>query len=113
MVKIETVKQLALTLPETDTHPHFDRLAFRVRKKIFATLDEHNKRVMVKLPLNEQSVFCLIDPAIIYPVPGGWGAKGATYIELGKVKKALLKEALLTAYRNVAPAALTDRKKKK
>lgn len=106
MVNIETVKQLALGLPGTDEHPHFDKLAFRVNKKIFATLDLHNKRVMVKLPLNEQSVYCLADKTVIYPVPGGWGAKGATYIELAKVKKALLKEALEIAYHHTAPAKL-------
>jgi hypothetical protein len=106
MVKTETVRELALSFPETDAHPHFDRLAFRVKKKIFATLDEANKRVMVKLSLKEQSVFCLIDKTMIYPVPGGWGTKGATYIELIKVKKTLLKDALLTAYCGVAPPKL-------
>jgi hypothetical protein len=43
---------------------------------------------------------------MIYPVPGGWGTKGATYIELIKVKKTLLKDALLTAYCGVAPPKL-------
>ena len=106
MVTASEVRKFALSFPETDEHPHFDRSAYRVKKKIFSTLDEKQKRVMVKLNINDQSVFCSFDPLIIYPVPGGWGKKGATYIELTKVKKAMLKDAITVAYCTVAPAAL-------
>src|SRR5688572_33249419 len=103
MVSIEKARQLALTFPETDEHPHFDKKAFRVKKKIFATLDEKKKRLVLKLTLIDQSVFCSFDPTIIYPVPGGWGRQGATIVELTKVKTAMFKDALTTAY-------CTDRK---
>ena len=102
MVSIEAVRELALSFPETDEHPHFHLKAFRVKKKIFATLDEERKRVMVKLSPVDQSVFCAFDKNIIYPVPGGWGKKGATYVELSKVKKAMFKDALTTACFTVA-----------
>lgn len=72
-------------------------------------MDEKLKRVMVKLNLTEQSVFCSFDSAVIYPVPGGWGKKGATYIELTKVKKAMLKDALTVAYCLTAPSKLTKK----
>lgn len=98
MVKIEKVKELALAFPETGEHPHFHLTSFRVKKKIFATLDKDKKRVMVKLSLIDQSVFCAFDPTIIYPVPGGWGKKGATYIELDKVRLSMLKDAVKIAY---------------
>ena len=106
MVSIETVRELALSFPETDEYPHFHLKAFRVKKKIFATLNEKLKRVMVKLTPVDQSVFCAFDKNIIYPVPGGWGNKGATYIELNKVKKSMFKDALTTAYCAVAPKIL-------
>ncbi len=106
MVSVETVRLLALSFPETDEHPHFHLKAFRVKKKIFATLNEKLIRVMVKLSVTDQSVFCAFDRTIIYPVPGGWGRKGATYIELGKIKKSMLVDALTTAYCNVAPSEL-------
>jgi hypothetical protein len=108
MVTIKTVRTWALSFPETDEHPHFDRKAFRVRKKIFATLDEKLKRVMVRLTLEDQSVFCSFDSAVIYPVPGGWGRGGATYIELKTVKSAMFKDALTTAYCTIAPAKLAQ-----
>ena len=106
MVNIATVRELALAFPETDAHPHFDKTAFRVKKKIFATLDEKEKRVALKLTLADQSVFCKIDSSMIYPVPGGWGRQGYTRVELKKVTKAIFKDALTTAYCTVAPAKL-------
>lgn len=106
MVRNETIRKLALSFPETDEHPHFHLRAFRVKKKIFATLDEEKNRLMVKLNLTDQSVFCSYDPVIIYPVPGGWGRQGSTYIELNKIKKAILKDAITTAFCNTAPAKL-------
>ena len=106
MVSVDSVRQLALSFPETDEHPHFDRKAFRVKKKIFATLDEKLKRVMLKLNITVQSVFCSFNSTVIYPVPDGWGLKGATYIELGKVKKTMFKDALTVAYCTTAPPKL-------
>ena len=106
MVTNETVRKLALSFPETDEHPHFDKKAFRVKKKIFATLQEENRRLMVKLNLNDQSVFCTFDKSVIYPVPGGWGRQGCTFIELKKVRKEMLIDALTTSYCTVAPPKL-------
>ncbi len=106
MVTADTVRQLALAFPETEELPHFHLTSFRVKKKIFATMDEKIKRVMVKLNLADQSVFCSYDSKVIYPVPGGWGKKGATYIELSKIKRSMLKDALTVAYCTTAPPKL-------
>ena len=108
MVSIETFRQFALSFPETDEHPHFERKAFRVKKKIFATLHEKEKRAVLKFSALDQSVFCSFDKGIIYPVPGGWGRQGFTIIELSKIKKAMFKDALTTAYCAVAPKKLGD-----
>lgn len=109
MVTPATVRTLALSFPETGEQPHFERKAFRVRGKIFATLDEKLNRVMVRLTPEDQSVFCAIDKSMIYPVPGGWGRGGATYIELRRVRKPLFRDALTTAYCTVAPAKLAEK----
>ena len=109
MVSIRTVHDIALSFPDTDAHPHFERIAFRVKKKIFVTLSEKDSMVMVKLSLIDQSVFCAFDPAIIYPVPGAWGKGGATFINLKKIKKSMLKDAITMAYCNVAPQKLADK----
>jgi hypothetical protein len=109
MVSTGTVRQLALSFPETDEYPHFHLTAFRVKKKIFCTIHAKDNKVMVKLSPLDQSVFCAFDKNIIYPVPGGWGKKGATFIDLSKIKKTMFKDALTTAYCTVAPKILAEK----
>ena len=66
---------------------HFEKISFRVKKKIFATLSAQLSIACVKLSLVDQSVFCSIDQSIIYPVPNKWGLQGWTNINLAKIKK--------------------------
>lgn len=106
MVSIQQFRQLALALPGAEEKPHFDLPSFRVKNKIFATIHTKNNRAMIKLPPVEQSVFCAVDKAIIYPVPGAWGAGGATLFELAKVPKDILQDALLQAWLAIAPKKL-------
>jgi hypothetical protein len=109
MVSIQDVRRFALSFPETDEHPHFERQAFRVKKKIFATLSEKDKTLNLKLTPVDQSVFCAIDDTVIFPVPGGWGRQGFTTVNLKKVKKSMLKDAITTAYCTVAPPKLAEK----
>ena len=109
MVTIGSFRELALAFEETDEHDHWGRPSFRVRKKIFATLWPVEKRVVVKISLVNQSVFCDLDKEIFYPVTGAWGRQGCTNIELKKVSKKLLKEILTSAYCEVAPKKLAEK----
>jgi predicted DNA-binding protein (MmcQ/YjbR family) len=102
MVSIKAFRKLALALPETIEQPHFEKLSFRVKKKIFATLSEKEKRACLKFSEIDQSTFCSFDRTIIYPVPNKWGKQGWTFVELSKVKKETLTDALTTAYHTVA-----------
>jgi predicted DNA-binding protein (MmcQ/YjbR family) len=100
MVTLTHFTKAALALPDVVEAPHFDRNSFRIKKKIFATLDSKLSRACIKLSEIEQSVFC-ISPAI-YPVPNKWGKQGWTFIELKSVNKNLCMDALYTAYNTVA-----------
>ena len=106
MISLTSAKQLALSLPETEEKSHFERPDFRIKNKVFATLHLDKSVMVVKLSLVDQSVFCAFDAAIIYPVPGGWGRQGWTMINLKKIKKAMLVDALTTAWKTVAPVTL-------
>lgn len=108
MVSIEEVRKLALSFPETDEHPHFHRKAFRVKKKIFATLLEKEHTLNLMFNPVDQSTFCSYDNTVIYPVPGAWGLKGATTVNLKKIKKSMLKDALTVAYCTKAPKKLAE-----
>ena len=106
MISLTSAKQLALSLPETEEKSHFERPDFRVKNKVFASLHVDKNCMVVKLSLVDQSVFCAFDATIIYPVPGGWGRQGWTMINLKKIKKAMLTDALTTAWKTVAPVTL-------
>ena len=109
MVSVAAARQIALSLPEAEERKHFHLPDFRVKNKIFASLHEDKYLVMVKLNAIDQSVFCSFDKTIIYPVPGGWGKKGATFINLKKVKKEMLTDALTTAWKAVAPKPMVKK----
>jgi len=98
MVTVEEVKELALSLPATGEQPHFDRTAFTVKKKIFASLLVENRTLNLKFTPAEQFIFCPPDSDVIFPVPGGWGRQGWTTINLQKASKTLVKKALAKAY---------------
>lgn len=103
---IDEVRQFALSFPEAYEQPHFEIPSFRVNKKIFSTIWVKENRVMVKLSPEDQSVFCTVDKTSFSPVPGGWGAKGATFVELSTVKPEIFQDAMTTAYCGVAPKKL-------
>lgn len=108
MVTLKTLRTIALSLPETTEEPHFEKTSFRVKKKIFATYDDTNKRLCVKFSEINQNVFSAFDKTIIYPVNNKWGKQGWTMIEMKKINKELLNDALITAYCEVAPQKLAD-----
>jgi hypothetical protein len=95
---IDTARKIALSFPGTVEQDHFGRPSFRVNKKIFATLWTEQNRMMVKLSLVDQDVFHTFDPVVFYPVPNKWGLKGATFVELAKVRPDMLEDALNIAY---------------
>jgi hypothetical protein len=43
----------------------------------------------------------VFDKEIIYPVPNKWGLQGWTLIDLQKIKKPMLRDAVTTAYHEV------------
>ncbi len=101
MVTTAQARVLALSFESAEELPHFERTSFRVKKKIFATMSEKENLVCVMLSPVDQSAFCAYDKTVMYPVPNAWGKKGATYINLKKVKKTMLKDALGCAYEAV------------
>lgn len=106
MVSIKTFRQLALSFPEVTELPHFENTSFRIKKKIFGSLSETDQKACMKFSLADQSAFCAFDKYVIYPVPNKWGKQGWTFIELKKVRKETIVDALTTAYCLVAPKRL-------
>lgn len=101
-------RRLALSLPESRESQHMDHPDFRVGKKIFATLGYPDAgSAMVKLSPSQQAHVLDAAPRVFSPAKGAWGARGATTVLLARASAALVKPALLEAWRNAAPNALT------
>ena len=99
-------RRMALALPEATEGAHMGHADFRVRDKIFATLDHTETLGMVKLNPEQQHEFIKAQPEMFVPVKGGWGRKGATYVRLAAAGEAEIGKALHTAWRNNAPKTL-------
>ncbi len=99
-------RRLALALPEATESAHMGHPDFRVRNKIFATLDASETLGMVKLNPEQQHEFVKAHPEVFVPVKGGWGRKGATYVRLAAAEEEMLVKALGIAWRNTAPKSL-------
>ena len=106
MVRFQQLQAMALSFPETGEQSHFEKTSFRIGKKIFATYDSKLDRCCVKLPETDQDIFCCFDRSVIYAVPNKWGTQGWTFIELSKVRKEMLDDALAIAYCAIAPKKL-------
>ncbi len=105
LISVSLIKSIALSFPETDQHPHFDLVSYRVNKKIFITVNEPQKRCTLKFDKEFQDIFTSVSKGAIYPVPNAWGRSGWTTVELEKIKPEILKDAMLIAWRCVAPKA--------
>ena len=103
------ISSFCLSLPEASVSPHFEKTSFRVRKKIFATLDHKKGLLVVKLSHVDQSVFMDMSKGSIQAVPGGWGKKGWTQVTLSDEKNnELIEDLIRTAYCEVAPDKLSN-----
>jgi hypothetical protein len=99
MITPEEAKVIALSFDGTDEKPHFERIAFTVKKKIFATLSVKDATLNLMFDMQTQFIFCPPNSDVIFPVPNKWGLKGATTINLKKANKKLVRSALEEAYR--------------
>lgn len=98
MVSFDEFRKFSLSFPDTTEVPHFDNPSFRYKNKIFATYWKKDNRAMLLLSPVDQSVFCSLDKSIFFPVPNAWGTKGATFVELKKVRKDVFKDAVSTSF---------------
>jgi predicted DNA-binding protein (MmcQ/YjbR family) len=108
MVSISTFRKIALSFPGASEDLHFDKTSFRVNKKIFATYDSKLKRACIRLSEIDQHVFSTADRQNIFPVDNKWGKQGWTLVEMTRVRKDLFKDALTTAYCQVAPRKFAE-----
>ena len=106
MITHDAYRALALSLPEAVESSHFESADFRVRNRIFATLRERDGHAVVKLTPDEQRLMVETMPGILSAIPGGWGLKGWTRLDLAAAGEEEARHVLAVAWRNVAPKKL-------
>jgi hypothetical protein len=102
MISFSKLRLMALSFPETSESPHFDKVSFRYKKKIFATYNEKEHHACLKLSESNQFLYSKTAPGIVYPVNNKWGQQGWTLIELKQLPLKLFEEVLRSAYEEVA-----------
>ena len=102
MISIAAVRKLALSFENVSEQPHFDKISFRLRNKIFLTIDSLKNQAVVKLAPESQSLFVSFNSSLIYPANGNWGRMGYTVIELKQVPKQLVEEIIRTGFQTVS-----------
>ncbi|MVO10341.1 MmcQ/YjbR family DNA-binding protein [Flavobacterium sp. TP390] len=113
MITIEGLRKYVFSFPEVEEAPHFEKISFRVQKKIFVTYSHSNHTITLKLSLEEQDVFSSGKDNAIFPVPNEWGKQGWTVVDLSSVHEDLFHDAITTAYCTIAPKKLVQLVQKK
>jgi hypothetical protein len=99
----EAFRSLALALPGAAESAHMRHPDFRVGGKVFATLDYPAQGwAMVKLAPEEQQLYLAKAPKVFGPASGAWGRGGSTLIQLAAARPALVRAALMSAFRHLA-----------
>jgi hypothetical protein len=92
-------RAMALEFAGVESVPHFERIGFKAAKRrMFATYLDKDNTANIFLTSVEQSTFCKIDPANIFPVANKWGEKGATTFRIANLDASIVREALASAY---------------
>lgn len=96
-------RSLCLALPNTQESPHFEKVSFRIGKKVFTTYDSSDNTAVVKLSIENQSLYTSISMGAVYPVDNKWGNQGWTTLDLNTADERLVHDIIKHAYYQVAP----------
>jgi predicted DNA-binding protein (MmcQ/YjbR family) len=97
MITEDQLRTYALSFPDAEEEPHFEKTSFRIKKKIFLTYDHSRHQACVKLNAEQQDHLCSAAGTSIFPVPNKWGKQGWTMIELSDVPAPLFEKAIKTS----------------
>ena len=101
MVEAAEFRLFALTFKDVLEMPHFERTSFRLKQKIFATLDKDGLQATLRLSLQDQAEVLFRFAESFRAVAGTWGTKGWTLLDLETVEVQTMQDALLMAYQNL------------
>jgi hypothetical protein len=101
----DTVRRLALALPEAIEQETWGTPTFRIRKKIFVMFVEGGREVWVKSTHDEQRALVSMDPETFF-TPPYVGPSGWIGIRISTVDADEMRELVTEAWRLTAPKRL-------
>lgn len=102
-MKLEALRQFALSLPGVTEEPHFDKRSFRVAKKIFVTVPPGGKHIHVFVGEARREPALALNPDAIEKLP--WGGKiVGLKVDLARCPAAEVKALVRAAWEERAPA---------
>ena len=101
----DTVRRMALALPEAVEQETWGEPTFRVRRKIFVMFAEGQREAWVKSTHDEQRALTQMDPETFF-VPPYVGPSGWVGVRFRTVDRDEMRELLIEAWRLTAPKRL-------
>jgi len=98
----DTVRKLALALPESTELATWGQPTFRVRKKIFVMFSDSEREAWVKSTHDEQRALVQMDPETFF-VPPYVGPSGWVGVRFRTVDREEMRELVTEAWRLTAP----------
>lgn len=95
---VEQLRDFCLSLDGSEEAPHFEKIAWKRKGKIIATLQPENPEVCIKLEPDQQLELGEQYPLHSRPVPNKWGEKGWTLLNYQKLPDTVLKEWIRLAW---------------
>ena len=102
MLTTKRVCEIARALPSVTEYEHFGSDAFRTKGGTFATVWHAKGSVNLKLTVEQQRRFVLIDGEGFVEIDNAWGRQGWTTATLEFAPDDALREALQLAWSNTA-----------
>lgn len=102
-VTFDTVRRLALALPEAEESTSYGTPAFKVRGKLFVRLHQSGESLVVKIDMNERAMRMRADPETFY-ITDHYRDYPAILVRMSSVDADDLRELLEEAWRRIAPA---------
>ena len=103
-------RKLALALEGVEERPHFDRAAFRTKRKTFATLGSDKRVNLMIEPIDRREGLMEAFPDVFHSL-GGWTRLGYVAVDLARVDDELLRELVIDAWQNAQPVPKKKRKR--
>jgi hypothetical protein len=103
----DTVRRLALALPDTVEQETWGTPTFRVSKKIFVMFSDEQREAWVKSTHDEQRALTQMDPETFF-VPPYVGPSGWIGVRFQTADRDEMRELITEAWRMTAPKRLVD-----